>query len=207
MNIYEPFYYFFQNRGYNPRTRRSRVISMGRTHDSASVTTPKAYLVNFRIVNVDATSDGALLHFTYGWDSSTGRLSDLSRYRVREYVNFPTEGTTNGIYYAPSPPFPAGTKHQNPFAGTEYGAELGGIDDYNGLASTAFVKPYKAADFLATQYLQYRCPGINNGKYVILSGPISITIAVYPHGNGTPGDSWYYFVSKSGYKSTIDPLP
>lgn len=90
-NIYEPFYYFFQNRGYNPRTRRRKAIILGRTHDFASVTTPRAYPVNLQYQSVSSEADGTL-HLTYTFESSTGNLADISRCTMGEIVKYPGSG-------------------------------------------------------------------------------------------------------------------
>lgn len=165
--------------------------------------------VNFRIDtdNVYASADGASLHFSYKFDSSTGRLSDLGRCTVDEYiVNLDNAHTVNGTYYAPSPPWPANASFPNPYDGDDFGAQLGGIDDDTGFTHANFVKPYTVAEINDNQWFRYRCPYINQGQPVNLTGQINILSAIYSKdccGHGP----WYYTVQKSGYESKIDPLP
>ncbi|HEX8674758.1 MAG TPA: DUF4157 domain-containing protein, partial [Longimicrobium sp.] len=62
--------------------------------------------VNFRQTKGEARSEGRL-YFEYAWDSSTGKLSDLSAVEVGEYVAYP-----NGDpYYWPSPPWKGSSKN------------------------------------------------------------------------------------------------
>ena len=164
MNIYEPFYYFFQNRGYNPHTRRSRVVQMGRTHDSASVTTPKAYPVNFHQVDAYTYGDG-ILRFKYEFESSTGTYSDLAKCTIGEIVTYP-ETSPDLHYHWPNPPFHQSTP--NPTIG-DNPAKFGVLFDEHDPPAN-FVQPYRASAFTAVQYYRYKCSGVNHGNYVNVMG-------------------------------------
>ncbi len=142
------------------------------------------------------------MEFEFAWDSSTGVLADLHSCLVGEIVTYPGAPTT---YFPPSPPFPAlNPGIPNPTIGNVPGSD-GGLIDRHHLQGKPFVKPYSSASFItATQYYRYECPCANNGDYVNLDGPISISRMISP----TAGvNKWKYVVSKLGSSATIDPLP
>ena len=200
LGIYEPFYYFFQNRGYNPHTRRSRVVQMGRTHDSASVTTPKAYPVNFRVREASDIGDG-YLRYIYDFDSSTGNYSDLAKCTMGEIVYFPTSAL---VYSWPSPPFPPASE-DNPTkidGSARYGTFT---DTYKSSREKSFRLPFSSSSFTLIQYYRYKCSGVNHGQYVNIAGPIYITRSVSRNDDLT----WRYTVSTSlsSVSGAINPLP
>lgn len=53
--IYNPWYYYFANNGFRNEMRRNRWITLGTTHDSASVSTPSAK-PHHLVVNYDQTT-------------------------------------------------------------------------------------------------------------------------------------------------------
>lgn len=128
---------------------------------------------------------GGVLHFEYAWDSSTGRLADLSDCEVGERVDYP--GFEN-------PPF---SPVANPtiiwLPGTN-----GAMQDNHG--NSLLRKPYKNATLTATQYYRYRVSG---GTPVNLMGPIAIVREVIRK----PDGNYKYRITKSGISAQIDPLP
>jgi hypothetical protein len=199
--IYAPEFFDFYN---GPEATGQPVGDLGRVYSKKNVKFPKP--VNFRIAGVDWAVDRSHLIFNYAWDSSTGRMSDLGRCTVDEYVtNLDTDHTVNGTYYAPSPPWPSGAHFPNPYDGDDFGMQLGGIQDQNGFEQANFVKPYSTAEIKDFQWIRWRCPYIQQGQIQIFpgAGAIDILTAIYPRNGG----GWYYTVQKSGYESKIDPLP
>ena len=127
---------------------------------------------------------GGTLHFEYAWDSSTGKLADLTDCQVGEKVDYTqTE----------DPPFSAAP---NPtiiwVAGTN-----GAMQDNH---SSGVHTPYKASTERATQYYRYR---ISGGTPVNLMGPIAIVREVSLKADG----KYKYRITKSGISAEIDPLP
>ncbi len=141
---------------------------------------------NYRQTSGSADSNG-ILHFTYAWDSSTGKLTDLSACTVREYVTYPGQSPFNW----PSPPY---LQASTPFPVTQGGpGTAGSAPDTHGYPG--FQMPYQANSFNATQYYQYICPCANNGNAVNLMGPLTIARQVY---FSSPDGKWHYQASKSG---------
>ena len=199
--IYAYHYFDFYN---GPERSSQPVGNLGQVASKKSVKFPKP--VNFRIASVDWAIDRSHLIFNYAWDSSTGRLSDLGRCTVDEYVvHMDSSRTVNGVYYAPSPPWSPNAAFPNPYDSDDFGMQLGGIEDKNGLTRANFVKPYSEHEFQAFQWIRWRCPYIQRGQIQIFpgAGAIEILTGIHPRSDG----GWYYSVRKSGYESKIDPLP
>jgi hypothetical protein len=55
--IYEPWYYYFANNGFQNRRRRNRVVTLGTTHDSATVNTPSAKPHHLVVIADQTTSN------------------------------------------------------------------------------------------------------------------------------------------------------
>lgn len=198
--IYAFHYFDFYN---GPERSNQPVGNLGQVTSKKEVKFPKP--VNFRIASVFASADGAHLIFDYAWDSSTGRLSDIRRCTVDEYVVHLEPGqTSGGVFRPPSPPWPAGSSFANPYDSPDFGMELGGIQDRNGFEQANFVKPYTLDEINANQWFRWRCPHISRGQVQNFTGQINILTAIYPKDNAAT--SWYYTVQKSGYQSKIDPL-
>jgi hypothetical protein len=124
--------------------------------------------VNFRQTGVQDQGNGTL-SFTYRWDSSSGRLSDLAGCTVGEYVIYPSPDP----YRPPSPPWPSDASYPNPSV-VDLNATTGTlIDDHLVPGSGNFVTPYSASSFLATQFYRYRCPCVSQ-NYTNLMGPLNI---------------------------------
>jgi hypothetical protein len=118
---------------------------------------------------------------TYGAVSS-GNLKDLalSDCTMGEIVTYP--GTTDFAW--PSPPFPANSSTSPTII--DFPAFTGGLKDDHKLApSTTFVKPYLNKSFMATQFYRYKCSCANNGNYVNVLGPLTITRQVSQNSDGT----------------------
>jgi hypothetical protein len=155
--------------------------------------------VNFRYVSSSTNIYGDLI-VQYAWDSSSGRLSDLSSCYISELVTYPGNPTPN--YYPPSPPFPT-NPYQSPFVSGVTGSDGGAEDDHT--VGHTFVKPYSSSNWAATQNYRYTCTGVNNGNNVQLDGPLTIGYSV--QGNGAGG--WEFVHTKTGVplSGIINPLP
>ncbi len=156
-----------------------------------------------------ADKGGGDLRFTYAWDSSTGRLSDLSNCVIGEYVT--VQGNTTDPYPWPSPPYAAGASNPNPTDATsnppspDLAATLGQFQDDHTLYTNvpiAWVRPYVQTGFTSKQSYEYKCTNYHNGNYIEINGPLYIVRNVF-QSNGT----WSYSVSKSKAVATISPLP
>jgi Bacterial Ig-like domain (group 2) len=168
------------------------------TRSASGTVNVVAVPTNFRQTSTSDAGNGDL-HFTYAWDSTSGNLADLSACTVGEIVTYQGGNPFNW----PSPPFPANS-NQNPIVAD--GAATGGlgVDDNYLYPSSTFVKPYSIASFTATQYFRYKCTNVNNGNYVNLLGPLSITRSVQQNTDGT----WKFIVTKpTNGQATISPLP
>jgi hypothetical protein len=155
---------------------------------------PCAVPVRFRR-DGNPTASGGTLTFSYSWNSSIGNLANLSGCTVGEIVDYPG---SNPVY---TWPYPMIQTSNDPDILNLSGTLGGFLDNHSPPGS--FAKPYNAASFTATQRYRYRCPCANNGNYVNLTGPISITRSVMQNPNG----SWKYTVTKQGFSATINPLP
>ncbi len=135
-----------------------------------------------------------VLHFSYDWDSTTGRLADLSNSQVRENVAYP--GT--GDFSWPSPPY-AVESAPNP-ALVAVPATDGGFEDFN--EHPGFLKPYVSNSFTANQKFQYSCTNFQSGAWIDFSftpGAIQRTVEQAPI-------IWRYQITKSG-SSASTTLP
>jgi hypothetical protein len=166
--------------------------------DSAPATVACAIPTNFH--QTVGRADGGNLEFEYRWNSSTGKLTDLSGCRVGEYVTYP--GTGN--YFPASPPFPSESPGglPNPSAPDAAGNMGVGNDIHRPGSTSTFVMPYQAATYTAVQIFRYKCPCKENNAWQTLLGPLDIVRTVSPSGN-----NWKYTITKSGVAATIDPLP
>ena len=163
-------------------------------HLGAAGVTVEPIPTNFHQVGESAES-GGVLHFDYAWSSSSGNLSDLTDCTVSEKVTYPG---TQSPYVWPDPPWNQATPNPSvapnpPIPGT-YGTAT---DDHS---PGAFVKPYMAASFNASQTYNYSCTG---GIHGTLMGPLTISRSVSQNAGG----SWKYVVTKSGASASINPLP
>jgi hypothetical protein len=161
---------------------------------------PCAVPTNFHLTNTSGFDAGnGTLHVVYGWQSSTGTLSDLGQCTVAEKVDY-----NNADLPFASPPFPAGINPPNPtilpsppVRGTD-----GAIQD-NHSTPGAFVKPYSAKTITSTQVYRYTCGCANSGQPVVLYGPLSIVRSVSQNSDS----SWKFVITKDGKSATINPLP
>jgi hypothetical protein len=167
----------------------------GQLETSANTNVSCAVPTNYRQTSGTADNVNGVINFAYAWDSSTGKLADLSSCTVREVVTYPG----GNPFVWPSPPFIAGQSTPNPTTPTPLAGQSGQGFDSHGHPD--FLKPYKAASFTATQYYQYICPCSNGGQPVNLMGPLYIFRSVT--GSGT---AWKYTVTKSGVSAT-ETLP
>jgi hypothetical protein len=146
--------------------------------------------VNFQQAGPGINMPDGFLKFQYTWDSSSGNLADLAQCEIGEYVTYPGASP----FPWPSPPYKGSTK--NPSVSFAE-ATLGVTEDTQ--KHEAFLEPYVANAFNATQAFWYRCrPGV----IVEIPGYTDITIArtVADNGNG-----WCYTITKSGF-SAQEPL-
>ena len=127
--------------------------------------------------------DDNVLCFSYGWDSSTGDLNDLSDCRLGEKVDYPG----GNPYCWPSPWSNCET---NPYI-TEGVPTTGYGEDRHDPGE--FVKPYEAAAFTASQIFRYR--GCAADSYTTLMGPLSIDRGVFW---SILLECWFYSCTKSG---------
>jgi hypothetical protein len=74
-----------------------------------------------------------------------------------------------------------------------------GFDPDNHLPPASFYTPYAAASFTNTQIYRYHCPGVNNGNWVTLAGPYTITRSV-SQTNGV----WQYKITKADGSVTVN---
>jgi hypothetical protein len=163
--------------------------------DGGPVETLCAVPTNF--VQLGAATDigGGELRFEYAYDSSTGRLADLSACTVGEIVTYP--GTGNY-----TPPAPFNNIYLNPtilnipaYDSENTNGRISDTQRYRG----SFTLPLSPASFTATQYFRYKCPCMNNGNYVNLAGPLSIVRSV---SRSSSTGKYIYTVTKSGYSAT-----
>ena len=154
------------------------------------VTVPPAIPTNFRVDTVTSDASGDL-NWTYYWDSSTGKDSDLSQCTVREYVTYPGAGGFNW----PSPPYDtSGNPTANPTIGTSPGVNAAVIDHQ---LHPGFLKPYVANSFSATQISNSVAP-ITWGAWQPLSPTYTIVRSV-----SNSGSVWTYQVAKDGHYASV----
>jgi hypothetical protein len=155
--------------------------------------------VNFR-QTVATINPGAVLHFEYTWDSSSGNKADLSTCQVEEYVTY----VGPNPYPWASPPYLAGYTTTWPeLGGTPIPASDSGLQD-NHSHVPGWLKPYVFNFAASDQRYQFQCPYYQNGQWVQLM-PIVGTIAisrVVSLTNGAP--PWTYEITKSGLSASIN---
>jgi len=149
---------------------------------------PCAIPINYK-ETARSKAAGGVLHFEYSWESSTGKLSDLSSCEVGEIVTY---GKIE------DPPFDK-TVRPNPTIIWLPGAD-GGLQDNH---SPGLKKPFKDAVLNATQFYRVHCPCHDSDKPTNLMGPIPITREV----KKKPDGKFKYTITKSGLSNEIDPLP
>jgi len=150
--------------------------------------------VNFQQSGPGIDLPDGFLKFQYTWASSSGNLEDLAQCEIGEYVTYPGASP----FPWPSPPYKGSTK--NPSVSFAE-ATLGVTEDTQ--KHEAFLEPYVANAFNATQAFWYRCrPGV----IVEIPGWTGITIA-RTVADSTGDGCWGYTVTKSGYSAPYSPLP
>jgi hypothetical protein len=181
------------------------LLQPGTPHCPTLLVTPtggdnvRAVPTNFRQVSA-TDKGGGTVEFKYQWDSTSGYLADLASCTVGEVVTY--QGYATPQFNLPTP-FPVGP-FDNPTIINIAGNNTQLIDDQQLPQNQSFRTPYYANSFAGTQYYRYACPGINNGQYVNLLGPLTILRAVQPNSDGT----WFFIVTKPTNGSvTINPLP
>ena len=125
-----------------------------------------------------------------------------------EVVTYPGSGST---YLWTSPPYSDSDpnyNYSNPFTSSVPATNFL-IPPYNhtGVADQhshpAFLGPYKADSFTATQYYRFQCTNYKANAWINMVGPISIQRTVSQNSNGT----WQYTITKSGSSNSVNPLP
>ena len=161
--------------------------------------------VNYKLTSAEDDGGGVevLLDSFFSWQSSDGKLADLSSCKLREYTTYPStnnssctvNGTAQECYFPPSPPWSAqnqsGSGYPNPTSPTPGSATGGTSEDQNTVSNLNFVTPYSASSFAATQYVQYSCS--SSGPWTNLYGPIMITRSMAKNSSG----KWAVTVSRS----------
>jgi hypothetical protein len=139
----------------------------------------------------DATvKPGAVLHFDYEWESSTGDLADLSDCKVGEYVKYPGSADP---YNWPSPPWD-GSGTPNPTILWVDATDGRAQDNHS---SKGFLKPYESATFAAQQKYRFKC----GSKTTVFSGWSRVIISrrVWDR---TGRGCWTYKITKSGAEAS-----
>ncbi len=152
---------------------------------------------NFRQQGAAVSDSDGNLHFNYLWDSSTGKLSDLSSCIVGENVTYP--GT--GDYYWSSPPYGPAFVHANNPTAISFNATDGAFGDVH--SHPDFLTPYRADGFTATQTYRWSCSNFLAGSWQSFQQN-TIDRAVTQHSFNS---TWYYSITKSGSGAVVDPLP
>lgn len=163
------------------------------TKDVVSITLTAP--TNYAQTGPGVAQPNGTLHFEYSWQSTTGSLTDLSQCQVGENVKYP--GTANP-YRWPSPPYNGASPNPTVIwlAATE-----GGLQDNHSHA--AFLAPYVANVFDATQAYRYRCTGLDAVSFPNWSN-ITIERSV---ADSTGKGCWNYTISKSGSSASVPRLP
>ena len=128
------------NYNYNPFTLSSVALA-----DQAKTAKTLSIPVNYR--QTVGSGAGGVLHFEYAWDSSTGKLTDLSACLVGEEVTY----SGGNPFVWPKPPWNGSTPNPTiimPSPGSD------GIMQDNH-SSKPFVKPYKEDGFAATIFTEF----------------------------------------------------
>jgi len=146
-------------------------------------------------------SGGGLIQFNYSFQSSTGRLTDLSQCQLLEELDY------NPSPHA-SPPFPVGfgsPSHQEPVPPIDTDLTDGSATDAHWPPTVVgpWVTPYAAASGTVDQRYLFTCPCYSGGSRTPVGGPYTITRSVSQNADAT----WRYTVSKNGVTSVLTPLP
>jgi len=162
-------------------------------------TTNGAIPVNFRqtLARIDP---GAVLHFEYKWDSSSGNRADISTCQVEEYVTY----VGPNPYPWASPPYLPGYTTSWPSTGlTPVSASVSGLsDDHN--HAPGWQTPYAFNYIGSDQKYQFQCPYYQNNQWIQLDPP-SGTLPIGRVVNLTNGAlPWTYQITKSGLTASIN---
>ena len=190
---------FYTWRNYNPKIPTDLFKANWNSSDYAEKDTTNVILIrpiSYRQVGPGVQVGNGVLRFHYRWDSTSGKLSDLSQCKVGEYVEYPTDDQP---WPWPSPPY-SGTSPNNPTIQWIPGV-MGKGTDYH--YHNPFRTPYKKNAFNATQQYRYECRDLDTTDFPHWD---DITIArkvrdITGHG------CWVYTVTKTGYSATVAPLP
>jgi len=171
----------------------------------------QAVPTNFKITSVTDIGKGLYpgLQANFTWQSSDGKLPDLSNCSMRENTTYPTQnnsacpsGQGGMCYYPSSPPWPkpgqSGTGYPNPTVqpSPPAPATSGSGDVTNSVTNLNFVKPYSANSFAATEYVQYSCNG--GSSWSNLYGPATITRSA----SQNPQKQWVATISRTDTTTT-----
>lgn len=169
--------------------------SFGATWTSPDFTGPYTFGVtliipkDFKQVGPGTARADGVLHFNYSWASTSGALADLSQCEVGEHVAYPG----GNPYKWPKPPFDGSTT--NPTVLSVAATDGVAQDNHS---HTAFIKPYKAASFDATQEYRSICRHLNTTNF-----PGYGNIIIARHVADTTGKGcWTYTITKSGAKAS-----
>ena len=151
--------------------------------------------INWQQVGPGVAKPNGVLHFEYKWESTSGKLPDLSQCQVGEKVDYPSSANP---FKWPSPPFLGATNNPTILwvAATDGKAQ----DNHS---NNGFVTPYKAKSFSASQEYRYQCRSLNTTAFPGQTG-IIIRRAV---SDSTGKGCWRYTITKSGASASISPLP
>ena len=196
---------------YSPASVRRNVVTFTRTLTCSATATaqsiPEAsgslsYTVgihaqpyDFHQTQVIDNGNGTL-KFTYGWQSTTGDITNLTTCFEHERVTYPDSDP----YIAP-PPFDQSVGYHNPTVapgtGTD-GIEMNETDtNLDNQHVFATVSPYSAVTITAAQRYEFDDTATGETN-ILIPGPdstASITRRIYS--TGTP-PTWYYSVIKNG---------
>jgi hypothetical protein len=135
------------------------------------------------------------LHFNYKWDSTSGKVANLSQCEVGELVAYPSRAHP---FRWPSPPYSGSTF--NPTI-TWVAATLGEAQDNH--SHNDFLAPYVANAFTASQLYRYQCRSLTTEPFPGWTNiPIERTVR-----DITGKGCWIYTVTKSGFSASVVPLP
>jgi hypothetical protein len=152
--------------------------------------------INYQQVGDGIVSSGGLLQFNYSWESSSGDLADLTKCEVGENVTYPD----------PADPFPWPSP---PYSGSSNNPTIKWVPATLGVAQdnqrhTAFLAPYVANSFDATQNFDYRCRPDND----VVDFPDWVGITIDRTVSDSTGRGCFgYTVTKSGASASIPRLP
>ena len=150
--------------------------------------------INYQQMGPGVAEPGGVLHFNYTWASTTGNVADLTQCMVGEHVSYPG----GDPFVWPSPPYNGSTP--NPTV-IWLAATLGALQDNH--SHKAFLEPYVANAFDATQNYRYKCRDLDTVNFPGFKG-ITIARTVTDR---TGRGCWSYEVKKSGYSASVPRLP